>query len=503
MRFGFTSLAVVTALFSLISTTTVVTTANAQSLEEALSMYKSKDFHDAAFAFYDVLQNDANPDHRDQAEIYLAEALRKTGFWVPALFYYTDLFKAGPSNRYYLNAVEGLLETQKVLHDSIIIPSLINELLDPEQFARLNPDQIAHINYMVGELSFRQRKNQDARAFLEYVPEKSPMHPKARYLLGLIEIRDNASEKALSHFKAIFNQIIPEDTDDEELARVRSLAQIAAGRTAYGLGRFEEATEHFRSVPRFSEMWFTSLYENAWSHFQRKEYGHALGELQSVTSPYFSKRHVPEAYVISGTAFFINCQWDRVRRSVGYFKRTYDPMLTQLQTYISDVSDPVEYYRDIVAGGNGRISLELAREVRRSKRFRDYHYMITHMDWELNELNNIPVWKGSRLGEDISLVVEQQREQLEPAVGAWARTQLRNRAALLQHFQNQINILDFEVADAERKWLEQGKEILKGRRARLPRPEIPNDQWQHWNFDREYWVGELGYIQHTIRSECF
>ena len=75
--------------------------------------------------------------------------------------------------------------------------------------------------------------------------------------------------------------------------------------------------------------------------------------------------------------------------------------------------------------------------------------------------------------------------------------------AQLRNFEAQINILDFEVADAERQWLEQGKEILKGRRARLPRPDIPNDQWQHWSFDREYWKDELGFIQHSLRSECF
>ena len=46
-------------------------------------------------------------------------------------------------------------------------------------------------------------------------------------------------------------------------------------------------------------------------------------------------------------------------------------------------------------------------------------------------------------------------------------------------------------------------EILKGRRARLPRPEIPTDQWQHWGFKKEYWKDELGYIEHSLRSECF
>ena len=59
-----------------------------------------------------------------------------------------------------------------------------------------------------------------------------------------------------------------------------------------------------------------------------------------------------------------------------------------------------------------------------------------------------------------------------------------------------------KVTDAEAEWLAQGREILKGRRRRLPRPEIPTDQWQHWNFDGEYWKGELGYFHHSIRSEC-
>jgi hypothetical protein len=73
---------------------------------------------------------------------------------------------------------------------------------------------------------------------------------------------------------------------------------------------------------------------------------------------------------------------------------------------------------------------------------------------------------------------------------------------MLQNFQSQVELLDFEVTDAEAEWLAQGREILKGRRRRLPRPDIPNDQWQHWNFDGEYWKGELGFFQHSIRSEC-
>ncbi len=477
------------------------TAANAQSIDEALRLYKAKDYEEAAFAFYDVMSRDANQEKRDQAEIYLAETLYKLDLHIPALYYYTDLFKVG-RGRYYLNAVEGLLNVQRSLHDPLWVPALINERLDPEGFGHLDPEKIAQINYLVGELSFRQHKDQDARAFLEYVPPESPLHPKARYLLGLLDIRANDPESAEGHFNAVL-ELIEEDDSDEEKLRVRNLALLAAGRNVFGLGRFDEASKFFSSVPRFSEQWFKAMYENAWSYFRKEEYGQALGELQSVTAPYFGKRFIPEAYVIRGTTYFVNCQWDRVRRTVDRYKTTYEPMLASMKSYLGEAHEPAEYYRDVVAGGNGNFSIEVAREVRRSRRFKDYHFMLQHMSWERAQVDTVGVWKGSRLAEDIALVLDQHRDGTEHVAGTWAKGRISERFAQLQHYENQMNILDFEVADAERRWLEQGQEILKGRRARLPRPKIPNDQWQHWSFDREYWKDELGFIQHSLRSECF
>lgn len=475
--------------------------ARAQNIDEALKLYQGQEYPEAALAFYDVLANDANPDRRDQAEIYLAESLKKMGFYVPALFYYRDLFQAGAGNRYYLNAVEGLLEVQQQLHDHLYVPSLVNERFDPQAFARLDRPKIDQINYLIGELSFRQRKNQDAKRFLEYVSESSPYYVKARYLLGILEVRGNNQEGALPHFKAMIAKI-PADTTQVELRGLRNLGLLAAGRAAYGLGQYKEASAFYAEVPRFSDEWFNAMYENAWAYFRAEEYGRALGELESITSPYFSKRHVPEAYVIRGTTYFVNCQWDRVRGSVEVYKKTYEPMMKELKAYLEAEREAPEYYLDVVAGGSGKYSVELAREARRSRRFKDFHFMLEHMRWETERLKEVSTLNGSRLAGDIQLVIDEQRANLEAAVGRWVRTQLRNQLANLQNFQNQINILDFELTDAERQWLEQGQEILKGRRARLPRPSIPNDQWQHWSREREFWKDELGYYRHSLRSEC-
>ncbi len=480
---------------------TTASTGAAETMDEALRLYKSKSYSDAAFAFYDVLQNDPNPDNRDKAEIYLAETLFKRELYIPALFYYTDIFKVGRTNRYYLNAVEGLLKIQEALHDWVLVPSLVNENLDPEGFVNLGPEEIARVNYMIGQLSFTQGKNQDARAFLEYVAPESSFHAKARYLLGILDIRTGKAEDALPHFKAVMD-IVPADSPSQDLLDVRGLAQVAAGRAAYGLGRYAESADYYASVPRFSRHWFTAMYESAWSYYKQSAYGKALGELHSITAPYFAKRHIPEAYVIQGTTYFVNCQWDRVKRAVKTYKGTYEPMLASLKAYLEQDRNPVEIYRDVAEGGNSKFSLELARETRRSKRFRDYHFLLEHIKWEGREVKENPMWRGTRLAEDLSAIIQQQLEGLEPVVGVWVKRQLVNRMAMLQNFQSQVELLDFEVTDAEAEWLAQGREILKGRRRRLPRPDIPNDQWQHWGFDGEYWKGELGYFHHSIRSEC-
>ena len=62
-----------------------------------------------------MLQNDPNPDNRDQAIIYLGETLVRMDLLVPGMFYFRDIFEVGRANRYYLNAIEGLMTVQEKL----------------------------------------------------------------------------------------------------------------------------------------------------------------------------------------------------------------------------------------------------------------------------------------------------------------------------------------------------------------------------------------------------
>jgi tetratricopeptide (TPR) repeat protein len=476
----------------------MTSTAYAQTIEQALELYRGQDYSQAAQAFYDVLRRDPRNDVRDQAEIYLADTLGKMNLLTPALFYYTDVFKAGKTNRYYLNAVEGLLDLGEKLHDPVFVPNIIGQRLDPQSLGQLGEKRIAQVNYIVGELLFRQGKDKQAQTYLEYVGRQTAYYTKALYLLGLIDTRLGEHEQALHRYKTIVN-LLSSPTEDQK--EIRALAQLAAARVAYGLGKYSDASKYFAAVPRQSGSWFDAMYENAWARFRNEEYGKSLGELQSVTSPYFSKRHIPEAYVILGTAYFVNCQWDRVRGAVAEYKTTYEPMEQSLRAYLDHKRDNDTYYRDVIAASNG-LPEELARQIRRQKRFKDYYFMLDHMRWEVEQIHSVGAWQGTRLPDDLATIVSDHAQQLQQAAGIFAQSRLKNLALQLQNLSSQIAILDFEVTDGERQWLEQGREILKGRRARLPRPEIPNDQWQHWDLQKEYWKDELGNYQVSMRTEC-
>lgn len=485
-------------LFAIAVVSSVSATANAQDLQRGLAAYEAGELPEAAAIFYDVLARDQVEDRRDTAEIYLADALKRLGLYVPAYFYYRDIFEAGPVNRFYASAIAGLLDVGDALHDHLYVSVAVSEHYDRRALSNLDRAQVERLDYIVGELSFRQRKYTEAQRYLESVSPQSVDFMRARYLLGILAARNNDSRGARAYFQAVINA----PATNEQSERERNLALVAAARVAYADGDFQGALTLYDSVPRETDAWFTSIYESSWAHFRLGDYGRALGAVESSFSPYFAKRHVPEAYVVRATTFFVNCQWDRVRATYGAYNARYEPMQKQLAAYLAQERAPAMYVQDVIADGNGRYDQALAREVRRSQRFKDFFFAFQHMRWEADVVARMPAWGTHRLGRDLSHIISEQRAELENALGRYVVAQLKYGAENLENFTAQMRILDFEVADAERSWLEQGREILKERRKRLPRPDIPSDAWQHWSKNSEIWRDEVGYYSHTIRSEC-
>ncbi|HSI04350.1 MAG TPA: tetratricopeptide repeat protein, partial [Myxococcota bacterium] len=265
--------------------------AHAQDLQRGLKAYEGGQYAEAAAQFYEVLARDTVEDKRDTAEVYLADCLKRLGLYVPAYFYYRDLFEAGPKNRFYLAAIAGLLDVRDALHDHLYVAIALDEHYDPQAFGQLDKAQAERVNFIIGELSFRQRKYTEAQRFLEAVTPESVEYSKARYLLGVLAARAGDNQRARGHFMAVRGHV-KADSKNSSASRERDLALIAAARSSYALGEYAEASKLYEEVPRASEQWFTAIYETSWAHFRDNDFGRAMGDVESVLSPYFARRHV-------------------------------------------------------------------------------------------------------------------------------------------------------------------------------------------------------------------
>ncbi|MEM6274226.1 MAG: hypothetical protein AAF735_03200 [Myxococcota bacterium] len=478
----------------------VAVEAQARSLDDGVELLEQKDYPNAALIFYDVAATDPDDNRRNEALVYLAKTLQTMKLWGPASFYYQVVLEDGPSNRRFVDALEQLLTIQERYRDHVFVADVIDRHFDGEAFARLQDRaRIDQLNFILGEFYLRRGEIDDARRFLATVREQSEFYADATYLLGLIALREDGQQLAGQRFAAARTVASAKPMNDDT-KRLQSLATLAGARAAYGLGRYSEAIALYREIPRYTHFWFQSLYEQAWVHYQEERYGEALGALESVLSPYFENRHVPEAYVIQGTAYFGYCQWDRVRGAVEDYRARFQPMMAELRSYLAGARSIETFFDDAIRGE--AYAPELASEVRRVAWFADFVFALRHLDWQAQRIADTAAWRGSQFGTDIVQMVEDKRRNTRAFAGSWVKQRLEFHAGNLKNFQAQIDILDFEVTDAERQWLEQGREILKGRRARLPRPDIPNDQWQHWSTGSESWKDELGYYRHTLQSEC-
>jgi tetratricopeptide (TPR) repeat protein len=480
------------------------TPAAAQEIDGAISAYNQDKYFEAAFLFYDVIQNSNDPDARVKAEFYIAQSLYKAGLYYPAMIYFGEVFNAGRAHPYFIKSTSGLLRVATKLGDDTLIPEVINrgygnfdESTKPS-YASLNA-----INYLIGMITQRRGNYAEAKEFLEAVGEKSRLYVKARYLLAIMAVKqtreaggDNYDE-ALGYFDQIETKLA--NGGDAAAKKLYRLALLGKARAYFSQGDWAKSIEYYEKVPRFSDDWYDAMYESGWAYFQNGAFGRALGMVHAIQSPYFDDRYRAESWVLKATTYFQLCHFDRGRKALDELFRIYEPMGEQLKPFLEgDLSDADMV--ELVAKGNEKFPNEIRTQILSNRRFKKFFASAQEADREI-ELAKGGLPDGGFRAYILDLLND-QREQRLALTGKLVREQLRREGQFLDSFLNQGRIIKFETADAERKMLESGKDITKGPRARGPRPDVPSSKYQYWAFSGEYWVDEMGFFEHSIKNEC-
>lgn len=476
-------------------------------LAAAAEAYTSGNWESAVTKYYQVLESAGYEDDRQKAEYFVGSCFYKLRLYQSALGYWSQILKTGPKHRYYAKAAEGLVDIAEAINDDLIISSLLNKEYS-DAFGKMNPEYLHKVNFIIGEVSYRAGRLEEAKSFLDEagaVPKDCAYYGRAQYLLGVIDGIDRKGgnpERAIKHFekvRALKDQGVVHYTDLDEL---KELATLSLARVHYGLGHYSTAVELFDSIPRFSTYWDQALFENGWARFQNDDPGGALGSLEALHAPQFAGSFQPESWILKATIYHYACLYEEVNKTLASFDSIYKPMAEKLVSLTKGEKDFVYYFKLL---STEEIPKPVKNLLFSNKRLRGFLTYIRQLDAEKARLEDTRAFRDTRLLQDLITVIDQQRNVLVSVAGKFVKNRLDDAAKQVEGFDATAEIIRLENSSREKESLEaQIDRPTVLRKLKLYRPTIPGSTYEYWRHDGEFWIDEIGYYNYTLKkpAEC-
>jgi hypothetical protein len=469
--------------------------------DRAVQAYNAGDFETAALLFHDLAESGTTDELRLKAEHYLAQSFLKRGLFNAALRQYAYVIKAGPNHPHYLRAVEGVVEVSELLHEDFITGAILDKEYNDE-FTKLPIEVINKVNYIVGLVSYRKNKREEALGFLAAVPADSSYYGRARYLTGVIQARKGEGEKAAQAFEEVAKLASTPRLTYVDLQGLHELAALGLARSYYGMGRYAEAVKSYESVPRFSEYWDEALFENGWARFLNDDYGGALGSLQALHAPQFAGSFQPESWILKATVYYHSCLYDDAKRALEGFEKVYLPINEVLKPLLAEDKDN-DFYHALLAEGSDKLPRSVKNYLLANRRLVQLKAYADELIREKKIIEGSQVWRDSKLQADLSGAIEPSRELAMQMTGSFVKKRLEDASKTIIGFDGQKEIIKLEVAKAEADLLEAHVDQAKLLSEKeIWRPATPASSREYWQFQGEFWLDEIGYYQYTLKSGC-
>lgn len=481
---------------------------------KALSAYNGEQFSDAARLFFEVYNTTTDNDLRLKSEYYLASSFQRQNLPFTAFVYFNSIVKAGPQHPYHLKAVEALIALQEGLKDDFLIPSVLNNNYDKyaDAWATLPLEVLARINYLIGRIEHRKGRLEEAKQFLEAVPDTSPFYAKAQYMVGitLVDPRFPAADEAgrLKNVEGAittFENVLKIRTRQLDFTDTKQLTYLALGRANYNVGQYQHATEWYEKVPRFSKYWDQALFENGFARFQNDDLGGALGSLQGLYAPQFAGAFQPESWILTATTYYFSCLYDESKASLLEYERIYLPMAEKLKPLVDSAEERemVSYFRLVDVTDSPEVPKAVLNWVRTNERMLGLFGMLRQIDTEKATIDGNQSWRAAKMSSELVTYLDQNRGTLEQVAGQIAKSRLTEAYRTIKGFGDQVEIIRFEVAKAEKELAESGFDAQGSlQKQTLYRPAMPAENWNYWKFEGEFWRDEIGYYQYTLKRGC-
>jgi tetratricopeptide (TPR) repeat protein len=283
------------------------------------------------------------------------------------------------ARRVYRQMVERGNERGFSLYQGKSLARLIDVALRTQDYATLD-DVFSKINQLPpssveGELNYARAKGlfakkdfSGAKTALGSVSAQSVHHHQARYLLGVIAMKEAApppKEKratiatgaARSRYASAieaFRQVTQLPADTPEHRHVIDLAWLAIGRLFYETDQWMQASEAYNHVERGSAEFSAMLYELAWVYVRLGDAERALRSLEVLSIADPNSPYMADGTLLRADLMLRTGQFEKALSLYQAARAQFDPMREKVDSFLNSTNDPAVYYdrlsRDTLEG---------------------------------------------------------------------------------------------------------------------------------------------------------
>jgi len=480
-------------------------------VNEGLKLLNQGRNYEAAIIFHKVIA-DGKPEsvNVQDAQYYIGQALYKLKLYVSSYQYFSQITQIGSGHRHYEESLEWFLKIHRQL------PGDMNTLYSMSTYPEsLYPNQYKdELYYYVGQYHYTQGNLDQAIKYLSKVSQRTPLlFVKADFLKGVSYVRKRKINgdpkdllKAARAFARDLSFLAASQLKGSDAEKLTDMSLIALARVFYSNSNYKKALKYYNLISQNSSYWLDSLFELSWTYYQTGQYPRALGNLETLRSPYFSQEYYPEAFVLKAVILFMNCHYKDSIAEINRSYKEYWDVFQELRRVLKKYKDPAQFYRYLARisthGANYSVKVKrifnAALADKKVRRNFEYVMRVNSEYKTLQALASDPVAK--RLVRILMPDIVAFRELSTEKAGRLARDRMKRVYKDLRHILAEALKVRFECNNAIAGKL---STELKSAQVKASKKGFKLDnEHRRWPFDGEYWKDELGSYYYPIRSYC-